>query len=225
MLEIAPTTSHDAAGTQGMDQFETQPLPDLLSVLESRRSVDPAFLGGPGPSELQTERLLRIAARVPDHGMLVPFRFILLRGENRHLVSQRFAQAHQAWAEANQPELIRSSPDQVAQKTEKLARVLTYAPLIVAVISTANPAARKPEWEQVLCAGAVCMNLTAAASAMGFATVWLTGFPAYDPTCRKILGVEAGEKVAGFIHIGTPSKRPADRRRPDLDAIVTEWAS
>ena len=225
MLEIASATSADPARAPGMDQENGQPAPDLIAVLESRRSVEPAFLGQPGPSDPQTERLLRIASRVPDHGILVPWRFILLRGENRRVLSQQFAEAYQAWAEANQPELIRSSPDQVAQKTEKLARVLTHAPLIVAVISTADPTARKPEWEQVLSAGAVCMNLTAAASAMGFATVWLTGFPAYDPTCRKALGVQEAEKVAGFIHIGTPSKRQADRKRPDLKAIVTEWAS
>ena len=217
MLEADDRIGAETAPGHPAGQDTGHPAGDLAAILETRRSVEPPFLGEPGPSEDETRRLLRIGARVPDHGMLVPWRFILLRGENRRLLSQLFADAYQAQADADQP-------DQVAQKTEKLRRILTHAPLIVAVVSTADPEARKPEWEQILSAGAVCMNLTVAAAALGYGSVWLTGFPAYDPACRRALGVRAGENVAGFIHIGTASKRPADRRRPDLAAIVTEWA-
>jgi len=191
---------------------------DLLTALERRRSVEAPFLAEPGPSESMIRRMLTVASRVPDHGMLVPWRFVLIRGDTRARVSARVAEAYAAALPSGESA---SAPEHAA-KIAKLGRLFTYAPLIVGVISTANPAARKPEWEQVLTVGAVCMNLTVAAKAMGFASVWLTGFPAYDPAARAVLGVKDTEKVAGLIHIGTATKVPDDRRRPDIDLITTE---
>jgi nitroreductase len=97
--------------------------------------------------------------------------------------------------------------------------------LVVAVVSRADPCARKPEWEQVLTAGAVCMNLITAATAAGYASVWLTGWAAYDAEALATLGVRAEEKVAGFIHIGTAPERPPDRARPVLDDLITDWST
>jgi nitroreductase len=90
--------------------------------------------------------------------------------------------------------------------------------------SRADPNARKPEWEQVLTVGAVCMNLITAATALGYASVWLTGWAAYNADALTALRVRAEEKVAGFIHIGTASERPPDRSRPVLDELITDWS-
>jgi nitroreductase len=191
--------------------------PDLLHCLETRRSVKAAALGEPGPSPDELRRLLTIASRVPDHGALVPWRFILLQGEARQAASAQLAALYMA----QHPELS----EQTVGTLTKLSRLFTQAPLVVAVVSRADPKARKPEWEQVLTAGAVCMNLTTAAAALGYASVWLTGWAAYNPDALATLGLRAEEKLAGFIHIGTASERPPDRARPVIDDLITYWSA
>src|SRR5690606_37112258 len=98
---------------------------------------------------------------------------------------------------------------------------LARAPVVIAVVSRAAPHAKIPEWEQVMSAGAVCLNLVMAANAHGFASNWLTEWYAFDARAYAILGVNEGEKIAGFIHIGTPSVPPTERPRPELADIVT----
>jgi nitroreductase len=191
--------------------------PDLLSLLETRRSVKPVALGEPGPNPVELRRILTVASRVPDHGALVPWRFILFQGEARQAASAQLAAVYLA----QHPELSAQTVSTLA----KLSRVFTQAPLVVAVVSRADPSARKPEWEQVLTAGAVCMNLITAATAIGYASVWLTGWAAYDADALAALGVRAEEKVAGFIHIGTAQERPPDRTRPVLDELITDWSA
>jgi nitroreductase len=158
-----------------------------------------------------------VASRVPDHGALVPWRFILFHGDARQAARAQLAAAYSA----QHPDLS----EQTVVTLAKLSRPFAQAPLVVAVVSRADPNARKPAWEQVLSAGAVCMNLITAATALGYASVWLTGWAAYNVEALAALGVRAEEKVAGFIHIGTAKERPPDRSRPDLDDLVTEWTA
>ncbi|MCF3639793.1 nitroreductase [Rhizobium sp. TRM95111] len=182
----------------------------LIDYLSSRRSI-PAFqMGAPGPSEPQIEAMLKLAARVPDHGKLAPWRFVVYRGEERARISEALA----AMALADRPDL---SDEMV--KVEKTR--LTRAPVVVAVVSTAAPHEKIPEWEQLMSAGAVCLNLLMAANAHGFASNWLTEWYAFDPRAYPLLGIAAHEKVAGFIHIGTATVPPTERPRPDLKQIVT----
>jgi nitroreductase len=189
----------------------------LLGILETRRSVKPVDLGAPGPTPDEVRRLLTVACRVPDHGALVPWRFILLQGEARQAASTQLAARYAA----QHPDLA----EQTVGTLRKLSRLFTYAPLVVTVVSRADPNARKPEWEQILTVGAVCMNLIAATTALGYASVWLTGWGAYDADALQTLGVRSEEKIAGFIHIGSARERPPDRRRPTLDDLVTSWTA
>ncbi len=185
---------------------------DTLTQLEIRRSVAPHLMTGPGPTVEERNRLLRIALRVPDHGKLTPWRFILFESEARHyagaLISQRFR--------VIRPE---ATEEMVALEANRLAR----APLVVAVVSKSAPHVKIPEWEQQLSAGAVCMALTIAANAMGFVTAWLTEWFAYDKEVLSSLGVLTEERIAGFIHIGRPTEPPIDRPRPSLEEIVTAF--
>jgi nitroreductase len=207
---ISPFMPHPTASTA----FTA---PDLLHRLEIRRSVKPAALGEPGPNPDELRRLLTVASRVPDHGALVPWRFIVFQGDARQAASAQLAAAYSG----QHPDLS----EQTVATLAKLSRLFAQAPLVVAVVSRADPNARKPEWEQVLTAGAVCMNLITAATAVGYASVWLTGWAAYNVDALAALGVRVEEKVAGFIHIGTAKERPPDRSRPDLGALVTEWTA
>ena len=189
-------------------------MPDAIALLKTRRSVKPVELAGPGPVAAELETLLAIASRVPDHGKLVPWRFVVFEGEARlragDMIAKAFLDDH---PDAN--------PEQVEFEKHRLAR----APLVVAVVSRAAPHVKIPEWEQVLSAGAAAMNLVLAAHALGFAASWITEWYAYDPRVRAALGLAAHEKIAGFVHIGRPARPPEDRPRPPLAEIVTRYGA
>ncbi|MGL4284846.1 MAG: nitroreductase family protein [Phreatobacter sp.] len=188
----------------------------LLTLLETRRSVGMTTLTEPGPNAAELRRLLTIAARVPDHGVLEPWRFIVVEGQARFDAGARFAELYAAENEAMDAE-------KRAKFAGIMSRVFTYAPVIVIVVSRSDPAARIPSWEQDLSAGAVCMNLLTSAHALGFGATWLTGWAAYSPGAHALLGLVAGERVAGVVHIGTAKEAPAERKRPDIAAITTWW--
>lgn len=185
---------------------------DTLALLKLRRSVPPQFLAAPGPDERQLSELLTIAARVPDHGKLVPWRFIVFSGEAK-------AQAAALVGEVFRKRNPQAPEDKVAFESKRLA----HAPLVVAVVSRARQHEKIPQWEQELSAGAVCFNLLIAAEAMGFSGSWLTNWFAFDSDILAAFGIAEGERIAGFVHLGTADGRPADRERPELSAIVSHY--
>lgn len=189
-------------------------MPDALQLLTTRRSVKPVEMNGPGPSAAELDTLLTVASRVPDHGKLVPWRFIVFEGDARLQAGEKLAEIFRT----TRPE---ATADQVAFERQRLAR----APLVVAVVSRAAPHVKIPEWEQVLSAGAAAMNLVTAAHALGYAANWITEWYAYDRAALDVLGVGANERIAGFVHIGTPARPPEDRPRPPLSEIVTRYGA
>ncbi len=185
-----------------------------IDMLNSRRSVPPVALDGPGPDATALKNLLRIAARVPDHGKLAPWRFIVFEGEARQKAGDIIARVFAA-----------DNPDASADRIDQERKRLALAPLVIGVVSRAAPHVKIPEWEQVMSAGAACMNLIVAANAMGFAASWLTQWYAYDRRVLDALGLSAHEKMAGFVHIGRPAAVIEDRVRPDLAEIVTRFGA
>lgn len=181
-----------------------------LELLRTRRSVAPPRLAGPGPTPEELDAILTLASRVPDHGKLVPWRFVVIAGEARERVGAAIAQAYAA-----------DHPGAEAARLDVERMRLSHAPVVVGVVSRAGPHVKIPEWEQVLSAGAVAMNLVIAANASGFATSWLTDWFSYDRRILDLLGLDPREKLAGFIHIGRSAEVPPDRPRPDLAEIVT----
>ncbi|MGO4705886.1 nitroreductase [Microvirga sp. 2MCAF38] len=185
---------------------------ESLSRLQQRRSVPALWLTEPGPNPTDIDTLLTIAARVPDHGKLVPWRFIVIEGDGRRRLGEIAAAAFKA----DQPE---AEAEKVAVE---LAR-FSHAPLVVAVVSRVKPHVKIPDWEQELSAGAVCMNLLNAAHALGFSASWLTGWTAFDRRVLDALGLAPDERLAGYVHIGTAKETPTDRPRPSLSDIVTRF--
>lgn len=186
------------------------PLPirsvEMLARLATRRSAPAQALIEPGPGPTQIHTLLTLAARSPDHGKLTPWRFVVLGRQTRAEIAERLA--------------VMAVEKGLPGKATAVLAKLTAAPTTVLVISTAAPAS-KPVWEQELSAGAVCMNLEHAASAFGFSSSWITDWYSYDDDALPLFGVRAGEKVAGFIHIGTAAEPPLERERPDVAALTT----
>lgn len=185
----------------------------LLSLLETRHSTPARQLGAPGPTPAQLDALLRIAVRAPDHGKLVPFRLLLLRGEARARLGKAFAELHQ-----------RKEPNAAPAAIEKSRERFNAAPLVLVIIARTNSNHPKvPEQEQLLSAGCVAYNLLLGAHALGFGAQWLTGWSAYDRDAAAILGLTANERVIGYVHVGTPIETIPDRERPDAAMLTTDW--
>jgi nitroreductase len=191
---------------------DTTPNP-TLEFLRRRRSLKPDKLAEPGPSADQLTAILTLAARVPDHKKLAPWRFVVFSGDARAKMGEVFVQA--CIAEDKEP------PSPVRLDFER-CRFLR-APLVVGVVSRVVDSAGAPEWEQVLSAGAACFNMCLAANALGFGTCWITEWVAYSPAVSSALKLGPRERIAGFVYIGTASEHPADRDRPELASLVSHW--
>jgi nitroreductase len=187
---------------------------DALQLLKTRRSVKPMEMTGAAPTDAEIDTLLTIASRVPDHGKLTPWRFIVFTGDAR-------LAAGQVIADVFRKNHADATPEQIEFERGRLAR----APLVIAVVSRAAPHVKIPEWEQQLSAGASAMSLVLAAHTMGYAASWLTEWYAYDRAVLDGLGLGANERIAGFVHIGKPVKPPEDRDRPKLETIVTRFSA
>ena len=187
---------------------------ETLKLLTERRSVKPAMMSGPGPSAAELEQILTVAARVPDHKAVAPWRFIVFEGAGRARLGDALVAALKA--EEKEP------PSEVRLETER--NRYQQAPMVIAVVSRVKPTPGAPEWEQILSCGAAAQNLCVAANALGFGTCWVTGWSAYSPGVTQALGLAEGERVAGFVHVGTIKERQGDRPRPELGQIVTRWS-
>ncbi|NJC38005.1 nitroreductase [Xanthomonas arboricola] len=187
--------------------------PYSLQALDARRSVPSKQLGEPGPDDDTLLRMLASAVRVPDHGKLVPFRFLRISGDARQALGDFLAERTQA-----------ADPLAPPAAVEKDRNRFNDAPLVVVVIAALRPGHKVPEQEQLLTAGCVCFALLQAAQAHGFGAQWLTAWMAYDPAVAGYLGLEQNERIAGFIHIGTPRMQVPERERPDPRALLRDWA-
>ena len=183
-----------------------------LAALLGRHSTPSRQLGLPAPDAHQLQAMLQAAIRVPDHGKLVPFRLLRIEGDAR-LALGTFLAARSAQRNPGNPALI-----------DKDRERFSHAPLIITVIACPQAHAKVPQWEQLLTAGCVCMNLLHAAHAMGFGAQWLSGWAAYDPAITARLGLAPQEKIAGFIHIGTSRLDVPERERPDAASLLQDWS-
>jgi nitroreductase len=187
-------------------------VPEAIDLLLSRRSGSAKTMTGPGPDNTQLRTILEGAARAPDHGKLFPWRFIVFAGDARKRMGDLLAQS------------IAKTDASAGEERLQMERTrFLRAPVIVAVVSRVREAIPIPEWEQILSAGAVCQNMLIASHALGFVANWITEWPAYNALVKEQLGLKPGERIAGFVYIGTPAVPLEERVRPVLDDIVTYY--
>ena len=184
----------------------------ILSLLETRRSAKPRELVGPGPTGQELERMLTIAARVPDHGKLHPWRFVTVAGDQRDAIAALFREA-----------LAEEEPDALPAKAEKAEEFAHYEGQLVVLISAPIEDHKIPVWEQQLSCGAVGMNLLLGAHALGYVAGWVTGWYTYSERVRHAF-CRPGERIAGFIFIGHPSRELEERPRATLPDVWRPWA-
>jgi nitroreductase len=188
---------------------DTSSLPAFLST---RRSGKPRDMVAPGPSEGQLRTILSAATRVPDHGKLAPWRFVVVGTEQRDAFAALLTTAYRSEkAEAARLEI---------EAMEQFAR---QAPCLVVALSTPVEASKIPLWEQQLSVGAACMQLLNAVHGAGFVGGWLTGWPAYNADVKAAFGGGEKDQIAGFIFIGTAAKPLDERPRPDQDDVIMQW--
>lgn len=187
-----------------------QRLDQVIEFMSNRRSVPAKTMSGPGPQEDEIRSMIAIASRVPDHGKIAPWRF----QRYEHNYCKRLGELFLKRALEKEPDLNREM--QEIERT-RFSRV----PVVIAVISAPRRHPKVPEWEQVLSAGAAAMSLLAAANAYGWDAQWLTEWVAYDESLATVLGVRSGERIAGFVYIGTRTMPKTDRDRPAIDDIYS----
>jgi nitroreductase len=182
-----------------------------LRLLETRRSGKPREMVPPGPSEEELERILKVAMRVPDHGKLAPWRFVVVGKDQRELFAVLLRRA-----------LQQDDPCAGPAHHEKADEFARQGEALVVLVSAPVPEHKIPIWEQELSAGAAAMNLLHAAHALGYVAGWLTGWQAYSPMVNAAF-CNPGERIAGFLFIGSPGRELEERPRPDFSQIVRKW--
>lgn len=185
----------------------------VIDFLLQRKSAPIDNLAEPAPSETEIETMIRIASRVPDHGRLAPWRFILYRGDVRRVIGERLA----ALAEKLEGPLPET---RLAKERARFAR----APLVIGVVSVDRPHAVIPEWERFLSGGAAAMNLLLAANALGYGANWISNWYSENEEAKRMLGLTEGERVIGFVHVGSFSGDIPERPRPDVATLYSDYS-
>lgn len=181
-----------------------------LDFLLTRRSRPAKTLIAPAPDRAAIEVILQAGARTPDHGCLEPWRFIVLQGAALQRV-------------ADQVESRANALEKPVEQVEKARNSFANAPASIVVVSSPKASEKVPEIEQTLSAGAVCLSVLNGALASGWGANWITGWMAFDrPLLEMAFNLQANEFAAGFVHLGTETVTPQERKRPVLDTI-TSW--
>lgn len=183
-----------------------------LALLHTRRSGKPRDMVAPGPSPEQLRAIMEAAIRVPDHGKLAPWRFVIVGDDQRDRLATLLTEAYRT-----------EKPEAGRLEIEAMEQFARQAPTLVVALSCPVAGSKIPLWEQELSVGAACMSLLTAVHASGFVGGWLTGWPAYSDAVRDAFGNE-NERIAGFIFIGSPSRDLEERPRPEYERVVNIWA-
>lgn len=185
----------------------------IIDFLLTRNSAPIPELRAPAPSDTEIETMLRAATRVPDHGRLEPWRFIIYRGDARIEVGKKLAELAER----------REGPLAEGRRNQELAR-FSRAPLVIGVVSSPKPNAKIPQWEMFLSGGAAAMNLVIAANALGYGANWITNWYSDNEEGRALLGLAPHERVVGFIHIGSYDGPAPERPRPDVAKLYSDYS-
>ncbi|MFT3727247.1 MAG: nitroreductase [Terricaulis sp.] len=188
-----------------------KPSAETLALLAHRRSTKIAHMMAPGPSDAELDALLHLAARVPDHGKLGPWRFVVIAGEARARAGEKLAH------------VIANDPGVDQTLLDAARGLFARAPVCVMVVASPVESVKVPEWEQLLSSAAACFALLISAHAFGYAGCWLTEWPTYDERARAALGLQGQERIAGFIYLGTSREPAIERFRADAASRISKF--
>lgn len=183
---------------------------ETLALMARRRSTKIAHMVEPAPTGADLDALITLATRVPDHGKLGPWRFVIIEGDARARAGALLANVIEAdGADGERLNAARS--------------LFLRAPACVMVVSSPKPSGKAPEWEQILSSGAACFALLVGAHALGYAGAWLTEWPAFDVRARTVLGLTEDERIAGFVYLGSAREQATERFRADAASRISRF--
>lgn len=208
---VLPLSAIPAAPAENEPANAAKESAETLALLARRRSSKVMQLAEPAPSAAELDALIDLAARVPDHGKLGPWRFVIIDGEARGRAGAALA------------DVIRHDDGVDDDRIAFVRNWFNRAPACVMVVSSPKPSPKVPEWEQQLSAGAVCYNLLLAAHALGYGGCWLTEWPTFDARARAALGLTDEERIAGFVYLGTPNGVATERVRADAKSRISRF--
>jgi nitroreductase len=208
---VLPLSVIPAQPVEGQPADAIHESADTLALLARRRSSKVMHLFEPAPTSAEIDALIALASRVPDHGKLGPWRFVVFEGDARSRAGEALAN------------VIANDTGIDAARLDHTRNLLQRAPACVMVVSTATPHPKIPEWEQQLSSAAACFSLLLAAHALGYGGCWLTEWPAYDARARAALGLAEHERIAGIIYLGTPREPAIERVRADVSARISRF--
>tara|TARA_R110002073_G_scaffold129706_6_gene276053 strand:+ start:178 stop:753 length:576 start_codon:yes stop_codon:yes gene_type:complete len=187
---------------------------DALTLLKERASTLPRFMTEPGPSDADLAEMFEAATRVPDHGTVRPWRFVVLRGDDRARMGEVFADALKA-----------RKPDAAEESLEAERKRAMRSPVVVAVLARTKPHPKVPHLEQIVSAGQAALTLQLAAQAKGYGSVMLTGDNAYDPKVKAFFGLKEEDAIVAFLYLGTPADKVPAKKRPEPEKYVEVFGS
>lgn len=193
------------------------------ALIHSRQHVAPRRLVDPGPSEPQIQTILSAAAAAPDHGQLLPWRFVLVPVDKRELLAEVFGLALQDRDPGATPEQIDNARDKAHRAPFlmlAIARLVGSTPLRDAQRLEAGELAVS-DAERLVSLGCAIQNVLLAAHAMGFGSGLTSGQALASPRLRSLFGLNEHEQAVCCINIGTVAKGKPARLRPAVTAFVS----
>lgn len=204
---IFPVPAPEAAPAQSGPLFDA-----ALRLIQSRRNVSPRRLVEPGPTQQQLSAILSAAAAAPDHGLLMPWRFVVVPVSKRHLLAEAFALA-----------LIDRDPGATLEQMESAREKAFRAPfLMLAIVRLGAADQAIPATERLVSLGCAVQNALLAATAAGFGSGLTSGQSMSSPRLAWMCGVGEDEQLVCCVNIGTVAKTKTSRLRPDVSAFVSE---
>lgn len=165
---------------------------DAITALHTRLSTP--RLTAPGPSKEDLASLLGAAIRAPDHGLLRPWRFLILEGEKRKELGEIFAAAQLVDDPASDPAVL-----------DKLRNNPLRAPTVMVVVAETDEGSRVPVIEQIMAVAAATQNMMVAAHAIGVGAMWRTGRMASHDLVKERLGFARKDEIVAYLYLGTPT--------------------
>ena len=182
-----------------MDEFAEK-------LIHGRVHVSPKRLGSPGPNDSQKNQILLAANAAPDHGRMVPWRFIEISETSRKSLAEVFAQC---LLERDQS----ASPIQLQEAREKALRGPLLLLAIANYVDETNEISKE---EKLVSLGCAIQNILLSAYALGFGSGLSSGKALQSPRLRSLFNLADHEDPICFITIGTVTKNKAGRIRPSL---------
>ncbi|RED49931.1 nitroreductase family protein [Aestuariispira insulae] len=186
---------------------------DIISAIKNRQSVKAALLADPAPNDSELRDLLEAGMSAPDHGAVRPWRFKVIRGDDRMRLADLFEAALRA-----------KEPDADAEMIATLRSKPMRSPLIVAVCAVITENHPKvPPVEQVVATACATQNILQAIDASPFGGVLLTGWTAQDVIVKEGLGLAPKDEIIGYLYLGTPTETLRAKKRPEVDPFIETW--